>query len=74
MRPTRKRIHSSEQVQVSIMLSLKLHTLMIWLHAMGAWAPLTLAFIGVALFAGCALGCGSAPCKEKDGLFRREVY
>jgi len=56
------------------MLSLKLHALMIWLHSMGAWVPLGLAIFGVALFACCALGCGNVPCKEKDGLFRREVY
>ncbi len=56
------------------MLSLKLHALMIWLHSMGAWVPLGLAFLGIALFACCAFGCGGAPCKEKDQIFGRNVY
>ncbi len=56
------------------MVSLKLHALMIWLHSLGVWLPLGLAIFGIALFVCCAFGCGSAPCKEKDGLFRREVY
>lgn len=56
------------------MFSLKLHALMIWLHAMGIWVPLGLAFFGVAIFAACALSCGSTPCKEKDRLFGRQVY
>jgi len=56
------------------MFSLKLHALLIWLHAMGAWVPVGLAVIGIVLFLGCAFGCGRTPCKEKDQLFHREVY
>ena len=56
------------------MFSLKLHALMIWLHGMGVWIPVGLAIFGIALFAGCAFGCGSTPCKEKDQLFGRHVY
>jgi len=56
------------------MVSLKLHALMVWLHAMGAWVPIGLAIFGVALFLCCAFGCGGAPCKEKDRLFGRSVY
>jgi hypothetical protein len=56
------------------MVSLKLHALMIWLHAMGVWVPVGLAVAGIALFVCCAWGCGSTPCKEKDDLFHREVY
>jgi hypothetical protein len=56
------------------MFSLKLHALMVWLHAMGVWIPVSLALFGAALFIGCALGCGGVPCKGKDRLFRRSVY
>jgi hypothetical protein len=56
------------------MFSLKLHALMIWLHAIGVWLPLGLAVFGIALFAVCAFGCGTTPCKEKDQLFGREIY
>jgi hypothetical protein len=55
------------------MVSLKLHTLMIWLHGLGVWVPVGLALVGVALFVGCAFGCGVTPCKEKDQLFGRQV-
>ena len=56
------------------MFSLKLHALMIWLHALGIWLPLGVAVFGIALFAVCAFGCGASPCKDKDQLFRRESY
>jgi hypothetical protein len=55
------------------MLSLKLHALMIWLHSMGAWVSLGMVAVGLALFIGCAFGCGTTPCKEKDRLFGRQV-
>ena len=56
------------------MFSLKMHALLIWLHALGLWVPVGLACAGIALFALCAFGCGSTPCKEKDRLFGRQVY
>jgi hypothetical protein len=74
MQTTRKRIQSSQQLKDGVMVSLKLHALVIWLHAMGAWVPVSIAVVGIAIFACCAFGCGVTPCKEKDRLFRREVY
>jgi hypothetical protein len=70
----RQTIHPLQATVGEHMLSLKLHALMIWLHSMGAWVPLGLAFLGIALFACCAFGCGGAPCKEKDQIFGRNVY
>lgn len=53
---------------------LKLQDLLARLSEFSSYLPALLIALGLAIFLGCAVGCCSAPCKEKDDLFHREVY
>jgi len=47
--------------------------LIIHLSHLSSYLPAILITLGVAALIACAVGCHSCP-KEKDNLFRREVY
>ncbi len=51
-----------------------MHDLLDHLAQLSNYLPAILITIGVAALVTCAVGCSSAPCKEKDDLFHREVY
>ena len=54
---------------------LDMHDLVAHLSELSSYLPAILITLGVAALVSCAVGCSSAaPCKEKDDLFRREVY
>jgi hypothetical protein len=53
---------------------LNMHDLVAHLSELSSYLPAILITLGVAALVSCAVGCSSAPCKEKDDLFRREVY
>lgn len=53
---------------------LNMHELLSHLSELSSFLPAILITLGVAVIVSCAVGCNSAPCKEKDDLFRREVY
>jgi hypothetical protein len=51
-----------------------MHDLLVHLSHLSSYLPAILITLGVATLIACAVGCHSCPCKEKDELFRREVY
>jgi hypothetical protein len=53
---------------------LKMHELLDHLSGLSSYLPALLITIGVAALVACAVGCNCSSCKEKDDLFRREVY
>lgn len=53
---------------------LKMHDLLSHLSRLSDFLPAILITVGVAMLIGCAVGCVSTPCEEKDDLFHKEVF
>jgi MFS superfamily sulfate permease-like transporter len=80
MKETFKRIHTSQIYRLTSskfrdqLMTMTLSAILIFLHRLSECVPAMLITAAVGILIACALGCTCAPCREKDRLFKREVY
>lgn len=55
------------------MWSSSVHSILVHLSNLSSYLPAVLITVGIGVLIGCAVGCVSAPCEEKDDLFHHEV-